>query len=187
LVTFVATWLLLKPERIRENSAHPIVAKVSPSLPTPQVTVETSPIPSVPPVVPVQLTRPQTPSAPAQVPPVRRPVSPSKPQESIVQPAPAHEDDEGRETRRRTKEQNGQSLPADQSMVAPADIKLSGIAWQEERRSRRAVVNGFLMQEGGVVSGARITAIYQDRVRFSLSGKTFEIPLIASTAPTAGK
>jgi general secretion pathway protein B len=66
-------------------------------------------------------------------------------------------------------------------IAAPADIKLSGIAWQDERRTRRAVVNGFLMQEGGIVAGARITDIYQDRVRFSLSGKTFEIPLISST------
>jgi hypothetical protein len=78
-------------------------------------------------------------------------------------------------------------LPADQTTAAPADIKLSGIAWQEEHRARRAVVNGFLMQEGGVVSGARITDIYQDRVRFTLSGKTFEIPLVSSAVPAAGK
>jgi general secretion pathway protein B len=64
---------------------------------------------------------------------------------------------------------------------------LSGIAWQEERRARRAVVNGFLMQEGGVVSGAKITDIFQDRVRFSQSGKSFEIPLIPSGPSAAGK
>jgi general secretion pathway protein B len=78
-------------------------------------------------------------------------------------------------------------LPADQATAAPADIKLSGIAWQEERRARRAVVNGFLMKEGGVVSGARITDIFQNRVRFSLSGKSFEIPLVSSAVPAAGK
>jgi hypothetical protein len=30
-------------------------------------------------------------------------------------------------------------------------------------------------------------AIYQNRVRFSLSGKTFEIPLISMDIPAAGK
>ena len=73
------------------------------------------------------------------------------------------------------------------TIAAPADIKLSGIAWQEDRRARRAVVNGFLMQEGGVVLGARITDIFQDRVRFSLSGSVFEIPLSSSGIPSAGK
>jgi general secretion pathway protein B len=80
-----------------------------------------------------------------------------------------------------------QPQSAGQAIAAPSDIKLSGIAWQEERRARRAVVNGFLMQEGGLVSGARITDIFQDRVRFSLSGKSFEIPLISSPVPAAGK
>jgi len=91
------------------------------------------------------------------------------------------------ESRERAKERKGQVLPADQTIAAPIDIKLSGIAWQEERRARRAVVNGFLMQEGGLVSGARITDIFQDRVRFSLSGKVFEIPLTATGTPNAGK
>jgi general secretion pathway protein B len=91
------------------------------------------------------------------------------------------------EPRSHTKELKEQAVPADQAVTAPADIKLSGIAWQEERRARRAVVNGFLMREGGVVSGARITDIYQDRVRFSQSGKTFEIPLTSSAVPAAGK
>ena len=90
------------------------------------------------------------------------------------------------ELRKRTKDRKGLALSADQVMAAPADIKLSGIAWQDERRARRAVVNGFLMQEGGVVSGAKITDIYQDRVRFSLSGKAFEIPLVSSGISAAG-
>jgi general secretion pathway protein B len=88
---------------------------------------------------------------------------------------------------KRKKERKGTALPADQMIAAPADIKLSGIAWQDDRPARRAVVNGFLMQEGGVVSGARITDIFQDRVRFSLSGKSFEIPLISSGTPAAEK
>ncbi|GAC1466137.1 MAG: hypothetical protein PVSMB11_01550 [Desulfuromonadaceae bacterium] len=64
-------------------------------------------------------------------------------------------------------------------MQAPADIKLSGIAWQDERRARRAVVNGFLLKEGAVVSGAKIIDIQADRVRFSSSTGLFEIKLDA--------
>jgi general secretion pathway protein B len=86
-----------------------------------------------------------------------------------------------------TKDRPGQKMQADQMVAAPADIMLSGIAWQDDRRARRAVVNGFLMQEGGVVSGARITEIFQDRVRFTLAGKYFEIPLTSAGFPAAGK
>ena len=70
-----------------------------------------------------------------------------------------------------------------ESMPAPADIKVSGIAWQDERNARRAVVNGFLLHEGSVVSGAKITEIRQDRVRFSQGGRTFEVSLISTGMP----
>lgn len=66
-----------------------------------------------------------------------------------------------------------------QTVAAPADIKLSGIAWQEEHSARRAVINGFLLKEGAVVSGAQIIDIQADRVRFSTAGGQFEIRLDA--------
>lgn len=200
LVTFGATWLLLGPGKGRKNPALPLAAKVSPVLPPVPVAIATSPLPPVAPVVPVVPVQPSPPATapvPAAATTVRPSAPPSRPQETVVQAAPASEedDDEGRASRRRTRGRKDQPLPAVQvgpapavqAGPAPADIKLSGIAWQEERRSRRAVVNGFLMKEGGVVSGARITDIYQNRVRFSLSGKTFEIPLISSDVPAAGK
>ena len=88
------------------------------------------------------------------------------------------------ELKKRMKEHKSPAAPV---MSAPADIKLSGIAWQDEHRARRAVINGFLMQEGGIVHGARVTEILQDRVRFSQSGSTFEISLAASPGvPPAG-
>jgi len=85
------------------------------------------------------------------------------------------------------KRADGRKLTADQIIAPPADVVLSGIAWQEERRARRAVVNGFLMQEGGLVSGARIVEIYQDRVRFTLSGKYFELNLVSAAVATPGR
>lgn len=186
LMTFGATWLFLQFGKGRGNPS-PRLATTAPQ--APPVTVVTAPAPPVAaPVVPVLQTPAAAPPAPAQVTPVRPPAHPSKPQKAVVQAAPATEDaDDEQESRTRTKERKGQALPTDLAGAAPGDITLSGIAWQEERRARRAVVNGFLMREGGVVSGARITDIYQDRVRFSLSGKIFEIPLTSSGVPAAGK
>lgn len=66
-----------------------------------------------------------------------------------------------------------------QTVQAPADIKLSGIAWQDERSGRRAVINGFLFKEGSIISGAKISEIKADRVRFSSSAGVFEIKLDA--------
>ena len=66
-----------------------------------------------------------------------------------------------------------------QLVPAPADIKLSGIAWQDERAARRAVVNGFLLKEGAVVSGATIVEIQATKVRFVSAAGQFEIALDA--------
>jgi general secretion pathway protein B len=189
LVTFGATWFLLRPVKGKEAPVPRLAVPVSPPAPVPPVAVEPASLPAVPPAVTVQqVPPPAVTSVPVQVTPVRPPAPTSKSLKAAVQAAPvSDDDDEGRESRRRTKERKGQSLASDQATAAPADIRLSGIAWQEERRARRAVVNGFLMQEGGLVAGARITDIYQDRVRFSLSGKFFEIPLVSSPVPAAGK
>jgi general secretion pathway protein B len=58
----------------------------------------------------------------------------------------------------------------------PQDIVISGIAWQEERNLRRAVLNGTLVAEGASVAGARVVEIKEDRVRLSRAGQSFEIP-----------
>lgn len=63
-------------------------------------------------------------------------------------------------------------------------LKVSGIAWQEDKSDRRAVVNGVLAAEGEVIEGARIVHIYQDKVRFSFAGRTFDV---AVAGPTQGK
>ena len=58
--------------------------------------------------------------------------------------------------------------------AAPADIIISGIAWQDERSLRRAVVNGALVGEGAEVAGARVLEIREDRVRLSRGGQVFD-------------
>jgi general secretion pathway protein B len=186
IMTFAATWLFFQSGKGRGSS------------PPRSVRIVTAPVPAETPIVPVQETPPAVPPVPAssaQVTAARPSAKSAKPQKVVVQAADTNatvtEDSAveltNQELRKRQKEQKSQELPTDQTIAAPADIKLSGIAWQEERRSRRAVVNGFLMQEGGIVSGTKITDIFQDRVRFSLSGKSFEIPLVSSGVSAAGK
>ncbi len=60
-------------------------------------------------------------------------------------------------------------------------LKVAGIAWQDDKADRRAVVNGALAGEGAVIEGARIVRIYPDRVRFSCGGQTFEIAIAGPT------
>lgn len=63
----------------------------------------------------------------------------------------------------------------------PADrmpkLKLSGIAWQQDSASRYAVVNGVAVSEGSTIDGAKIDEILPDKVRFSMAGRTFEVPM----------
>jgi general secretion pathway protein B len=54
-------------------------------------------------------------------------------------------------------------------------ITVSGIAWQDERSLRRAVINGFLVGEGAEILGAKIIEIKESRVRFSRGGEVFEV------------
>ena len=56
------------------------------------------------------------------------------------------------------------------------NLAVSGIAWQEERSRRRAVVNGTLVKEGAEVGGARVVEITERGVRFSRGGSSFDIP-----------
>lgn len=149
------------------------------------------PVP-VPPVMAI-------PAAPPQPPPTPVPQGPLP-----VQPAPVPVTSaaagKGAEARAATAGKRGgdaikpprpaapSPLPARPALIpAPADIKVQGIAWQEERQGRRAVVNGFLMQEGGTVLSAKIREIRPDRVRFSSAAGDFEIALISSPDPAAGK
>lgn len=97
--------------------------------------------------------------------PEPRPVTPERPVQAArrERPAPA-------------------AAPAQQPVVmGSADITVSGIAWQDERNLRRAVLNGTLVGEGAQVSGARVVEIKEDRVRLSRNGQLFEV-LLSSVA-----
>jgi general secretion pathway protein B len=65
--------------------------------------------------------------------------------------------------------------PAAAGEQAEIALTISGIAWQEERALRRAVVNGALVAEGAEVAGARVVEIRERSVRFARDGRTFDI------------
>ena len=128
----------------------------------PAETAESRPAPVAPaaPPVPAPAAAPAAATPlplPAATPRVLPPVS--RPQQTPTTPAASEE--------------------APRPAPTPGDLKVTGVAWQDERGSRRAVVNGLLLGEGAEVGGARIVEIRPDRVRFSRGGQ--ELSLRVST------
>ncbi|MCM0081391.1 hypothetical protein L4X63_07295 [Geomonas sp. Red32] len=60
---------------------------------------------------------------------------------------------------------------------ARPELRVTGIAWQNNSESSVAIVNGRMLQQGGSVDGYRIEKIFEDRVRLSSKGGTVEVPL----------
>lgn len=59
----------------------------------------------------------------------------------------------------------------------PDGIKLSGIAWHDTRKLRRAVVNDLLVGEGTEVAGAKILEIRPHLIKVQKNGALFEVVL----------
>ncbi|GFO55084.1 hypothetical protein GMSM_20910 [Geomonas sp. Red276] len=57
------------------------------------------------------------------------------------------------------------------------ELRVTGIAWQNNSESSAAIVNGRMLQQGGSVDGYRIEKIFEDKVRLSGKGGTVEVPL----------
>lgn len=172
LVTFAGTWFVLQGDGTK-------------SVPGIRPTVAPRPAPVNPPVVTPVLPVP----AQSQVNPVVVPPAAPLPIETKSRETAALDESSVRKVRSTNTPVKARApspaLPV-QTVQAPADIKLSGIAWQDERTARRAVVNGFLLKEGAVVAGAKISDIQADRVRFSSSAGIFEIRL-DSVLPAGGQ
>lgn len=172
LLTCAGTWFVLsgkKPEKADDvRQPEPAIQRSLPPV-----------IPAAPLPVPIQT----PPAPPAAVPaPVTAPVVSVPTVQKTVETA-ADEGATSRRSVRRVVKRTLQQAPPKQtvpSVPAPADIKLSGIAWQDERSARRAVVNGFLLKEGAAVSGATVSDIQADRVRFTSPAGSFEIRLDAA-------
>ncbi len=161
LVTCAGTWLVLKGGSKKVTAVtRPLPLVSAPSISRPSESVA----PSVPPPSPPQSIF----VAPAVLPTSKK------------KDADANGALSGRKeirTESRPVQQAPEVKQPTQLIPAPADIKLAGIAWQDERAARRAVVNGFLLKEGSVVSGATIMEIQAAKVRFMSAAGQFEITL----------
>lgn len=180
LVTFGATWFFLKADKARDGAKPNFKTELSPARTvTPQVM-------PVPPQQTVSIATPQAPLvaslAPVFVHQSVRPVV-----KATVSSAVRHRGKRQNMPKKRMNSATQQVKPIVPTIPSPSDIRVSGIAWQDEQSARRAVVNGFLMQEGGSVSGAKIAEIFRDRVRFSQAGSIFDVYLLASGFPGKAK
>lgn len=183
LVGGIGTALVLKSHRASDVAASGPAAPAS-------VAVQQAPIAPAPLSVPA-------PAAPAPAVPAPAPVA-SAPIDAPVRPAvseaaPTKRDPEPAAKGKRSRAET--QPPAAEPSVKPArraapvqaalqpmsagggDITISGIAWQDERSMRRAVLNGSLVGEGATVAGARVVEIKEDRVRLSRNGQLFEVAL----------
>lgn len=173
LLTFGATFLFLGKRHGMPAPPAPAVPASSLLTPPSAPLVAKPPAAAAPkPAAPPPVQAPQAGKAPS----AHRQPRAAQSQQPAATPAPGE---------RATEER---ARPADVSLVpAPADIKVSGIAWQDRRAASRVVVNGFLLREGDKVSGARIVEIFQNRVRFSSVAGTFEVYLVATGLPAPPK
>jgi len=181
LVAIAATWFFLAPSRKNAHVASRTVVPPEQDMP---------PVPRVLPAAPPAPTQPMVQAQPQPAPLAAS--SPKNQSQTLPSQEPpgvkAFKPPRRRELARQPKEPKGspteQAAPV--TMVAsPSDIKVDGIAWQDERKARRAVINGLLLKEGSIVSGgARISEIRKDRVRFSQSGRNFEVTMTAPGSST---
>ena len=196
-VSMAATWFYLKPDKVSHKAAlrsaapaAPTATAAAPAAVTPQFPAQQQLQPPVlPPVAaPVQPPFPAATLQKSSVPHQQAGAAPAPAASNpAAQPAPRKADSSQRERTNQTAPAMHEQRTSVATVAPPDDIKVSGIAWQEERSARRIVVNGFLMKEGGVVSGARITEIMPDRVRFSTPAGAFELSMVASGIPGATK
>ncbi|MEI6206143.1 MAG: hypothetical protein WCP20_05120 [Desulfuromonadales bacterium] len=178
LLTFAVTWFLLKDEK--KNSAVASRSTASPAVTAPAV----PPSPPAPASAIVPIVEPPTRQIPVPPPP-----SATTSKLSIVsQPGVVVSDDVDHGVKAEKKLiKNPSAVPrleqtaVQKVIAAPADIKVSGIAWQEERAARRVVINGFLLQEGTTVSGAKILEIHPERVRFTSPAGIFDVYMDAGS------
>ena len=162
LLACAGTWLVLQGNG--KKSASVIRPAAAPPPAVTNLLVVAPPVPA--PVQPL--------SAPVAVPPAVVPVPPKRGETVADDEAPVREE---RRLKKQVKSQPSSQKQSAPTVQAPADIKLSGIAWQDDRAARRAVINGFLLKEGAVISGAKITDIQSNKVRFSTPSGVFDIKL----------
>jgi general secretion pathway protein B len=136
-----------------------------------QPPVAAVPAPAVPAAAALPQPAPATPAAPAQ--PVVGAATPVPPPAELIRKTSRTAPPAAQEAVAQPRVPRGENATA---AAGGQDIVISGIAYQDERRMRRAVLNGSLVGEGAEVAGARVVEIKETKVRLSKGGHVFEIP-----------
>lgn len=170
----VVGWLLYGPSKPASEpkaaltAAAPVNMPAEPPLPPQQAAPAPQPAPAIPsPAPPVPAI--QTPTPPPAPPQANddEEHSPSRRHRPAASPSAAAPSQAAQPSR---------SAEATVSGV-PEGVKLTGIAWQDSRKMRRAVINDVLVGEGAVVAGAKVLEIRPALVRFEKNGSVFEAVL----------
>jgi general secretion pathway protein B len=188
---------------LKGNHATPVSGDIATAPLPPTAAVSTAPVSTVAPTIPVDpiapvapvATVPVAPAAPAliEMAPTRGPAAIARPQAVPVSSVPAVRSAPLRRPvaaapAARPEEPVGKSRvkaahreDSGVTQGAPADIAITGIAWQDERSLRRAVINGTLVGEGAEIAGAHVIEIREDRVRLSRGGQVFDAAFSAGS------
>lgn len=141
-----------------KKGAEPKLSQQSPAVPSSEAHTAEA-------VTPPELPPPSLPPAPAVQPAVTEPPEPAPSPAPVAMPTPRPS-------------QRPLAVEQPSSYEYPgANLTVSGIAWQDERSLRRAVVNGNLVGEGAEVAGARVVEIGERRVKFFQGGRTISVSL----------
>lgn len=162
LVTCAGAWFVVKNNK-KGRGASPAAVPIVVSAPP----LQPASLPAPLPVTPPQQAQPPATAVPEV--PVAIPQTPAAVLDKTEQVATS-----GKKSAKTSSRVPKTPDPVVQTIPAPAEIKVSGIAWQDEPAMRRAVVNGLLLKEGATISGARILEISQGKVRFSSPAGIFD-------------
>ena len=176
IVAGALTWKFMKPGKTSKRAASRAarISRISPAPEVPQASAVPAPAPapvqapsSAPVPLPVAAPVPAPAAAPAQV-----------TARSAAAPGPQISADTPRKTRHASAgKQPPARAPRELTGTAPADLKVNGIAYQDEPADSMAVVNGVLVKRGMTVGGMKVDEIFRDRVRFSGRDGLFDLQL----------
>lgn len=147
---------------------EPPLPAVAPAEPAPPATEPPVPAADPPPVLPPPATLSEPPGPPAppaeaqKAIPSRPPSAAPLPDVSKAIPNPV---------------ENHSGIAEKETAGPLPSLVLMGIAFQDEREGRMAIVNDLPVMEGTMIEGARVVEISRDRVRFDFSGRSFEVIL----------
>lgn len=138
------------------------------------------------PVTSVQMAQPAATPTAANAPPVPAPPPAVPVSDRLREPAPElAASGQQRKVSARRQTHPKPALPANAGVMTeqqprvlpPPELRVNGIALQDDAYESVAVVNGALVRKGMTVGGIRVEEIFQDRVRFAGAAGTFEVQL----------